>query len=481
MSLFSIPKILIASDRSSSGKTTVTIGLIKLLKEKGYSVQPFKVALDYIDPEYHSEVSLRYCRNLDGYLMSENQLKNVFINACNEKDKQKNTANIAIIEGVRGLYEGIDGILDIGSTAQISKILNCPIIFVINTKSITKSCSAIIKGFMDIDPNINIKGIILNNVKNKEHASKIIKSINYFVKIPIVGIIYRDKDIEFEMKCFGLESIQKQNVNKKIFDNKIKKLYNKFSQEINLQEILNISNKENTFHVDDNYKDVFCSNNLIHLNDKITIGIPYDEAFNHYYKDNINLFKIYGANIKRFSILHDEFPPKDIDAIYIGGGDIEPYLEELENNSSMKNMIKRYSLNGMPIYGESSGMNYLTKKIIVDNNEYNMVNALPGTTILMRDKKVVTYTKGFFVKKSIIGLEKNEFKAHEFHNTKIIDLNDDDNYAISIERGVGIKNMKDGIMNNNTIGTYSRFHGVSYDGWIKQIIENAKLYKNIQK
>ena len=479
MSLFSIPRFIISSDRSSSGKTTITMGLIKLLEENGFSVQPFKVALDYIDPEYHSEISSRKCRNLDGYLMDENIIKNIFINACNEIDSKNNVANIAIIEGVRGLYEGIDGILDIGSTAQISKILKCPIIFVINVKSITKSCSAIIKGFMEIDHDIDIKGIILNNVRSKDHSLKIIKSINYYLKIPVVGIIYRDNEIELDMKNFGLESIPKQLLNKEIFYSKINRLSNKLNQSINLKEVLNIANNNKPINIDENHRNIFSTKN--NIKNSITIGIPYDEAFNNYYEDNINLFKINGAKLKKFSILHDEYPPEDIDAIYIGGGDIEPFLEDLENNSSMRKTIRKYSLDGMPIYGESLGMNYLTKKVILNNKEHSMVNALPGTSVILKDKRIVNYTKGIFIKNSIIGLNKDVFKAHEFHNTKIIDIKSNDNYAISIERGSGIQNKKDGLMNNNTIGTYSRFHGMAYNGWIKLIIENAIQYHKIKK
>ena len=155
------PRILIAGDRSSSGKTTIVAGLLSALRGRGLSVQPFKVAMDYIDPSYHTWITGRNCRNLDGCLMSEASIREIYSHAAKKAD-------IAVIEGVRGLYEGYDG--DIGSTAQIAKLLKTPVIFVVDARSITRSCAALVKGYMDFDPQVQFLGVILNKVGSDRHA-----------------------------------------------------------------------------------------------------------------------------------------------------------------------------------------------------------------------------------------------------------------------------------------------------------------------
>lgn len=477
MNLLSIPRILISSDRSSSGKTTISIGLMKTLSEMGYSVQPFKVALDYIDPEYHTEVTGRYGRNLDGYLMNDEKLIDVFIHGCKTKDKFGREADIAIIEGVRGLFEGLDSINDIGSTAQIAKILDTPILFVINAKSITKSCAAIVKGFSSIDSELNINGIILNNIGSEKHAKKAIEAIKYYTSIPVVGVIYRNENIKLIMQSLGLKSIPEQHIKKVEFSNKINNLSNHIKNNVDIEKIISIAKNSNPLKIKKYTKNIFENN----INKKITIGIAYDEAFNFYYKDNLDLFEVYGAKIKLFSVLHDKVIPNNIDALYIGSGNIEYFLKELEENESMKTSIKIASESGMPIYGESSGMNYLTQEIILDNRKnkkkYNMVGALPGTTLISNDNRIVTYTDGEFINNSIIGNIGDKFKGHEYHNTQIINLNDNEKYSILINRGKGITNMKDGLIKNNTIGTYVQFHGISYELWIQYFIGAAEKYR----
>lgn len=488
MEIFSIPKIIISSDRSSSGKTTVSIGLMGALVKLGYSVQPFKVALDYIDPQYHTEITGRDCRNLDGYLMTKQEIIYVFKHACQLKDNYNKEADIAIIEGVRGLYEGFDSITDTGSTSQIATILNCPILFVINAKSMTRSCAALIRGFLEFDKNIKIKGVILNNIGSQKHKNKAIKSIEYYTNIPVVGVIYRDNNIELNMRALGLKSIPEQYNDKEKHNLKIKYILKQIEDGVDINQIINIAKDSKQIFIDDsvNYKQTIFEQKDNYIKYKnVKIGIPYDQAFNFYYKDNLEIFKSYGVSLKKFSILHDIELPNDINALYIGSGNIEYFLKELEQNDSMRKSIKEVSKKGMPIYGESAGMSYLTEKIKIINKygtfeEYKMVGALPGTTLISKNKLVVSYTEGSFIEDSIIGNKGDTFKAHEFHNTKLINLPKIIKYAIHIKRGFGIQNLNDGITVNNTVGTYVHFHAVSYQMWIKRLVDYALNYRNNQ-
>ena len=195
-----IPRVLISADRSSSGKTTISMGLMAVLVSRGYKVQPFKVALDYIDPSYHTEITGRFCRNIDGYLMDENGILDVYTHGCETGDK----ADIAIIEGVRGLHEGFESLSDLGSTAQIAKILSCPVILVINARSITRSSAALVKGYKEFDPDVQIAGVILNNIGSRRHAEKAKEAIEYYTGVPVIGIIPRDPSMQISMRHLGL-------------------------------------------------------------------------------------------------------------------------------------------------------------------------------------------------------------------------------------------------------------------------------------
>ena len=176
------------------------MGLMAALVSRGYKVQPFKVALDYIDPSYHTEITGRFCRNLDGYLMDENGILDVYTHACEAGDQ----ADIAIIEGVRGLYEGFESLSDLGSTAQIAKILNCPVILVINARSITRSSAALVSGYKNFDPDVEIAGVILNNIGSLRHAEKAKEAIEYYTGVPVIGIVPRDPSMQISMRHLGL-------------------------------------------------------------------------------------------------------------------------------------------------------------------------------------------------------------------------------------------------------------------------------------
>jgi cobyrinic acid a,c-diamide synthase len=189
------PRVLLAGDRSSSGKTTIVAGLLSALRGRGLNVQSFKVAMDYIDPSYHTWITGRPCRNLDGYLMPEKAVQEIYSHAAAGAD-------IAVIEGVRGLYEGYDG--DLGSTAQIAKLLKVPVIFVVDARSITRSAAALVKGYMDYDPQVQIKGVILNKVGSERHASKARKEIERYAGVEVVGVIPRNDSMHLAMRHLGL-------------------------------------------------------------------------------------------------------------------------------------------------------------------------------------------------------------------------------------------------------------------------------------
>jgi len=188
--------ILVTGDRSGSGKTSITLALAALLGKK-YTVQTFKSGMDYIDPSYLAAVSHRPCRNLDTYALSEGQIREIFAFGCRGAD-------IALVEGVRGLYEGAEALDDIGSTAAVAKTLDLPVVLVVSAQSITRSAAAIVKGFQAFDPEIRIAGVILNQVKGGSHKEKATRAIEYYCGVPVIGAIPRMEEMQLAMRHLGL-------------------------------------------------------------------------------------------------------------------------------------------------------------------------------------------------------------------------------------------------------------------------------------
>ncbi len=478
-----IPRILISADRSSSGKTTISMGLMAVLVSRGYKVQPFKVALDYIDPSYHTEITGRFCRNLDGYLMDENGILDVYTHACETGDK----ADIAIIEGVRGLYEGFESLSDIGSTAQIAKILNCPVIFVINARSITRSSAALVNGYKNFDPDVDIAGIILNNIGSRRHAEKAKEAIEYYTGVPIIGIVPRDPSMQISMRHLGLMPALegRRRLGDGDFEARLHVIEEIINKGIDIDHFLQIANNVKPLKSPENSVFSITSDAV----DKPKIGVAFDEAFNFYYRDNIDLLKLAGAEIVYFSPVKDSVLP-EVDGLYIGGGYPEIFAAELEANESMRQNIKKASTAGMPIYAECGGLMYLTEKIStgvsgkgtyhdasMPEATYEMVGALPGHTI-MGHTRVVSYNIGTLNQDCLLGKKGNSFKGHEFHHSEIRGIPEDAEFAITLSRGTGIKNDKDGLISGNTLGSYAHLHGVAYRELASSFVKAARTFRD---
>ncbi len=479
----SIPRILISADRSSSGKTTISIGLMAALVSRGYRVQPFKVALDYIDSSYHTEITGKFCRNLDGYLMNKDEILDIYTHAC----EAEGHTDIAIIEGVRGLYEGFESLSDLGSTAQIAKLLSCPVILVINAQSITRSSAAIVNGYKNFDPDVNIAGVILNNIGSRRHAEKAKEAIEYYTGVSVIGIIPRDPAMQISMRHLGLmPAIEgRRRLGDGVFEARLMGIEDIINKGIDVDRILKIASSAKPLKIPEN---TIFSSTFNEKECKPKIGIAMDEAFNFYYRDNIDLLKLGGAEIVYFSPVKDPVLP-EVDGLYIGGGYPELFAAELEANESMRQDIKKASSEGMPIYAECGGLMYLTKKIStgipgigtyhdasIPESTYSMVGALPGHTI-MGQTRVVSYNIGTLEMDCLIGKKGNSFRGHEFHHSEIMEISDSAKFAITLSRGTGIKNNRDGLISRNTLGSYAHLHGVAYRELVGSIVKAARKFK----
>ncbi|WP_165077773.1 cobyrinate a,c-diamide synthase, partial [Methanogenium sp. MK-MG] len=372
--------LLITGDRSGSGKTSITLAIAALLSEENV-VQPFKVAMDYIDPSYLTGVTGRPCRNLDSFVMDESLIHDVYANGAVGAD-------IAIVEGVRGLYEGSEALTDRGSTASVAKTLALPVILVVNARSITRSAAALVKGFQLFDPAVRIEGVILNQINGDIHREKATKAIEHACGIPVIGAIPRRDEMKLTMRHLGLvpflEGSQKEQ-----FHDKIHAITRIIGDHVDVDRLLDIAKetpapteKPAMFRPADTTD--------------IRIGVALDESFNFYYDDLFDILWAQGAEPVFFSPIHDRLP--DADGYIIGGGYPELFADELEKNSRMQEAVREVSANGTPIYAECGGLIYLTEDLVLaaghDNRtrdeHYTMAGVFKGET-RMPVRRVIGY------------------------------------------------------------------------------------------
>lgn len=428
-------RIILAGTGSAVGKTTISTGIMKALSEK-YNVQPFKVGPDYIDPSYHTLATGNTSRNLDSFFMSQSQIRDSYNKAMENKD-------LAIIEGVRGLYEGIDSINDIGSTASVAKALDAPVILIINSRSLVKSAAAIVLGFKELDKEVNIAGVILNKVKNKNHYLKTKRSIEEITNVEVIGGIERNDKITIDQRHLGLvPAVERENS-----INHINNWSEVIKQSIDLDRLVEIMKEAPK--INSNLEPIWNKLNK----EKVKIGVAYDEVFNFYYKENIESLEANRAKIEYFSPLKDESIP-DVDGIYIGGGYPELFSKELSNNKTMLKDIKDFHLANRPIFAECGGLMYLMNSIHDDK----MSGIYPYKSILTDRVQALKYTITEVQEDNIISKKGEVINGHEFHYSKVLVDNLQNKLAFKITRGKGSYNNQDGFMSRNTLASYVHTH-----------------------
>jgi Ni-sirohydrochlorin a,c-diamide synthase len=453
-------QLLITGDRSGSGKTSITLALAALLAKK-HRVQTFKVGMDYIDPSYLAAVSGRPCRNLDSFTLSDEQIQDVFQYGCRGAD-------IALVEGVRGLYEGAEALSDIGSTAAIAKTLDLPVVLVVSAQSITRSAAAIVKGFQSFDPGVRIVGVILNNVKGGLHKTKALTAIEHYCGIPVIGAIPRMDEMHLAMRHLGLIPYR-EGSGRGDFDSRIATITEIIGQYVDLDRLLALMTEREVNGSLPSQFDPAPSRD-------VRIGIALDEAFNFYYADLFDILHALGAEYVPFSPVHDRLPAAD--GYIIGGGYPELFVRELEGNDRMREALGEVSRNGVPVYAECGGLMYLTDRMTLHkgwqdaekDQSFAMCGVFSGET-RMPSRRVVSYVAGSSSADSPMGAA--SFRGHEFHYSTV-DLAEDTRFAYHLSRGIGIRDNLDGAVKNATLGSYTHLHPVAAESMFRHFVQRCR-------
>jgi cobyrinic acid a,c-diamide synthase len=436
------PVIVIAGTASGVGKTTVSMGIMHKLVECGFKVQPFKIGPDFIDPSYHTFVTGRQSRNLDLWLMGKKGVVECF-------DRSSWDADLSVIEGVMGLFDGIAGRRNFGSTAHISKILDASIILVVDAAKTSHSVAAMILGYTKFDPYLNVVGIIINNVGSQKHSNMILEALGIHAKKKLLGIIYRNEEIRSAERYLGLiPPIEIKGKARNVILNSAKYV----ADQINLDSILPLKcskrNEKRSHRLLKNGREPLCR-----------VAVAFDESFNFYYYDNLSSLRKNRVSLVFFSPIKDRSVPKDVDGLLIGGGFPEILAQRLEMNNSMKKSIHKSIVNGMPTLAECGGLMYLTR-VINDSRRkkrgrYSMVGIF-DTETSMTNGVTIGYTEAQG-SGELMG-QISHIHGHEFHYSELVNIPSDSQFSFDMQRGRGINGKYDGLTYNTCVASYMHLH-----------------------
>ncbi len=432
--------IVIASNKSGGGKTTITLGLMRALMKRGYSVQGYKVGPDYIDPAFHKYITGKASRNLDKHLMGKAGIKASY---------SRGDGELGIIEGVMGLYDG-KGITSEGSTADVAKILNLPVVLVISPKAQSITLCAEINGLLAFDKN-NIVGVIINNV-TESYYNLLKASIQKHCspKLKVFGYVPKEEKLDLKSRHLGLvQSVEVEDLNNKI----------EVCSEL-LEKHVDMDGLIHCFTATEKSKDDFHLENM-----GLKTAVAFDEAFSFYYKENLELLEELGE-VKYFSPLKDENIPEGTNFLYLGGGYPEVFKEKLSLNVSMLKSIKEYLDSGNKAYAECGGLMYLMESI----EGSKMVGFFKGKAEMGKGLKNFGYAEVEIDGDNHIFPKGMKINCHEFHKS-FITSEENKIYDVKKENYDGkIKEWKCGYLKNNTLGAYPHVHFFSDLEFLKSLV-----------
>ncbi|MCP3872125.1 MAG: cobyrinate a,c-diamide synthase [Desulfobacteraceae bacterium] len=448
---------IIAGTNSGCGKTTISLALMAWLTRKGYQVSPFKVGPDFIDPGHHKRITGNESRNLDGWMLDRAYNRETFRQGVKDSD-------IAIVEGVMGLFDGFSGKDEAGSTAQMAKWLELPIILVVNAQSMARSVAALVQGFENFDPKLTFAGVIFNKLGSQNHFRYLTEAMEGNVRMPCLGGILRDETIEIPERHLGLVTEDEHQLSGSDMD----QLSNMIESGIDTQILFKgLSSK---------IKKVVGKKEK---KNKVKIGVARDKAFCFYYKDNLDLLEKEGAELIYFSPIADKHLPTQIQAIYLGGGYPEVFAGPLSENQTLLADIKNVSRNGMPVYAECGGFMYLCRSITDHGgNLYKMSGCFPFDTKMLKGRKALGYREITLSKDTIIGGKGLVARGHEFHYSEIENKTDQHEVkrSYSVSPRVGVNSLQEGYNKDNTLGSYVHLHFGSNREICRHFIRSAVAY-----
>ena len=452
-------RLLISAAHKSSGKTTVSLGLCAALSERGLAVQPFKKGPDYIDPMWLGLAAGRPCHNLDFYCMSHEEILTSIGHYSSGTD-------IALIEGNKGLYDGLD--LDgSNSNAALATLTHTPVILVLDARGMTRGIAPLILGYQAFDPAVRIAGVILNQLGGSRHEAKLRAVIEHYTDIPVIGGVHRNQSMEIVARHLGLVPSNEDSA----AGNKIREISHLIRDQVDLDQLLAVAgSKPLAFTPPEPAAPAD--------NTAVKIGIARDAAFGFYYPDDLNALTQAGAELVTFNTLTDTVLP-DIDGLFIGGGFPETPMQALAANTALKTRIKTAIYNGLPTYAECGGLMYLSRRRSWHDRHAEMVGIIPADTVMHTRPQGRGYVRLRETAAAPWPASKppGEFAAHEFHYSSLENITEPLEFAYEVTRGYGINGSNDGIVIKNLLACYSHMRDTQQHHWARRFVDFTRRHR----
>ncbi|MFS0638832.1 cobyrinate a,c-diamide synthase [Mesobacillus foraminis] len=451
-------RLVIAGTGSGVGKTTLTIGLMAALKRKGFCVQGFKCGPDYIDPTYHTAVTGRVSRSLDSWMLPREMVSDIV-------SKNSEGADISIIEGVMGLFDGKDPATNEGTTAEISVLTKSPVVLVVDCSSMARSSAAIVKGFQTFWKETNIVGVIANQVGSEGHFTLIKTAVEQECGIPVVGYLSRNDNISIPERHLGLIPSVERGELDSFFD----QLGKMVIKTIDVDRLYQLAEAPDL--------DASLESPLLPVPEEsnVCIAVARDAAFNFYYEENLEMLKEYGAEIVEFSPLKGEVLPDYADGLYIGGGFPEEFAKELSVQEGVKISIRTGINRGLPTLAECGGFMFLTDAIETTSKEnFSMVGIIPGVVKMQTKLAALGYREVTGESGNFLFAGNLKARGHEFHYST---FHPNGSFPPAYESKGMRGSQKEGYLKGNLVAGYTHFHFGSCPGLLKNWIKECRTYK----
>ena len=455
-------RIYISAAHKSSGKTTLSIGLCAALNQSGLSVQSFKKGPDYIDPLWLGQASQGHCYNLDFNTMSDDEI-------VSKVNQQSQGADISIIEGNKGLYDGVmvDGS---DSNAAVAKLLKTPVVLVIDTRGVTRGVAPLLLGYQQFDKDINISGVIFNMVGGARHEKKLRGVVEAYTDIPVLGAVHKHTDLELTERHLGLMPINESE----LAHEKIMNIASLVEQQVNLEKVLSIAATAPPLS-----KEVKVESATLKSSQQkqlLRIGICKDSSFGFYYQDDLEALEAQGAELVTINTMRDAHLPEQLDGLFIGGGFPETHMEQLSANASLRQEIHDAIEAGLPTYAECGGLMYLSESLQWQDKVVPMVGVIPADTIMHNKPQGRGYVK-LEETEHMIWANKSEravIAGHEFHYSRLNNLREKGKFAFRVLRGTGITGDEDGWVYKNLLASYTHMRDTSRYHWAQRFVAFIK-------
>lgn len=431
--------VLIAGAASGVGKTTVALGMMAGLSARGLVVQPFKCGPDFIDAGHHSAACGRASRNLDTWMLSGEVNRQIFAEACAGAD-------IAVVEGMMGLFDGVGGGGEEGSSAEIAKLLDLPVVLVIDAGNSARSVAAVALGFEKFDPELRVEGLVLNRVAGEHHFRMLDSAIRSATAVPVLGWLPRDPAVACPERHLGLHTAAEKTGTSERLAALAALAQQRF-------ELGMLTQFECSLRAQSQANDAG-----LHNADPVRVGVGRDQAFSFYYEDNLDALRELGAEIVEWSPLHDKGLPADIDALYIGGGYPELYASQLSENRTLLKEVRAFSQTGKPVYAECGGMMYLAEELrTLDGLSFPMAGVLPLSVEMTERLVHFGYTDVELREDCLLGEKGMVVRGHSFHCSRVTETSSIPP-AYRVRYSLSGETMSEGYIRNNVLASYIHMH-----------------------